>query len=79
MILLAIAASYFLWAELVVGPFNTSPIGTVTTGLPYPFLNSMELAERVTYYATNTALAVIALMIFFVLGWASVRIFGDRP
>ena len=42
-ILVGIAMTYFLWAEVIVSPLATSPVGSVTTGLPYPFLNNMEL------------------------------------
>ncbi|MEL6914757.1 MAG: hypothetical protein AAFP13_09660 [Pseudomonadota bacterium] len=79
LILVSIACLYFLWAELVVGPANDFPAGSVTTGLPYPFLNNLLPSERVGFYATNTALALGALAAFFGLGWFITRTFGDRP
>ena len=78
-VLLGIALSYFLWAELFVRPLNDAPVGSVTTGLPYPFLNALELGERVQFYAVNSALAVGVLGLFFALAWAVTRAYGDRP
>ncbi|MEM6477800.1 MAG: hypothetical protein AAF647_02015 [Pseudomonadota bacterium] len=78
-LLVGIALAYFAWAELIVGPLNDTPIGSVTTGLPYPFLNSMELADRIRFYAVNTALALGLLGLFFGLGRLIKRRFGDRP
>lgn len=78
-ILLAIAISYFLWAELVVSPLATSPVGTVTTGLPYPFLNDLELDGRIRFYAVNAGLAAGLLLVFFGIGWLVRMAFGDRP
>ncbi|MEO0486523.1 MAG: hypothetical protein AAF092_11485 [Pseudomonadota bacterium] len=77
--LVAIALSYFLWAELFVGPMNDEPIGTVTTGLPYPFLNNLELSGRIEFYATNSVVALVLLGVFFALGWGVKRAAGDRP
>lgn len=65
--LLAFIGVYLLWAELFVRRFNATPSGSVTSGLPYPFLNSMELADRLTFYATNMAMALLVLAAFAVL------------
>jgi hypothetical protein len=45
--LMGVIAVYVVWAELIVQPLNDSPRGTVTSGLPYPFLNSLELPEQI--------------------------------
>ncbi|MEM9438738.1 MAG: hypothetical protein AAGA15_17045, partial [Pseudomonadota bacterium] len=79
LILVGFALAYFLWAELVVAPLNDRPLGSVTTGLPYPFLNSLELSERVVFYATNSGVALVALAVFFALGRGVRRSLGDRP
>ncbi|MEM9351026.1 MAG: hypothetical protein AAGA47_12260, partial [Pseudomonadota bacterium] len=79
LILVGIALAYFLWAELVVAPLNDSPLGSVTTGLPYPFLNSLEISERVVFYGTNSGVALVALAIFFALGRGVRYSLGDRP
>ncbi|MEM6277555.1 MAG: hypothetical protein AAF714_11460 [Pseudomonadota bacterium] len=78
-VLLVISLSYFLWAELVVSPLADTPIGTVTSGLPYPFLNNMELAARIEFYATNAGLAAVLLVVFFAVGRIVQMAFGDRP
>jgi len=55
---------YLLWAELVVAPLNDAPAGSVTQGLPYPFLNDMAPWQRLRFYATTwvSGLAFIALL-----------------
>ncbi|MGR3502702.1 hypothetical protein [Pseudaestuariivita sp.] len=65
----AIIAAYILWAELFVQRFNVSPSGSVTSGLPYPFLNNLELAERAVFYGTNFGVALGMLGAFAGLGW----------
>jgi len=66
--LLLIIGAYVLWAELFVQRFNTKPVGSVTSGLPYPFLNSMELPERAIFYAVNAGTAMGLLVVFGVVG-----------
>ena len=66
----SIIALYVGWSELVVGPMNDSPIGTVTSGLPYPFLNNLTFDGRAVFYGSNFAVALVVLAIFFALGWA---------
>ncbi len=59
--LLAFIGVYLVWAEAIVQRYNTWPSGSVTSGLPYPFLNSMEWGERLAFYGTNMLLAVLVL------------------
>ena len=56
--LLGLIVAYVAWAELFVQRHNDVPAGTVTTGLPYPFLNSMEWPERAGFYGTNIIMAL---------------------
>lgn len=58
-----LVVAYTVWAEAVVRPTNDGPVGTVTAGLPYPFLNDMAVAERIRFYLSiyATGLAVIVL------------------
>ena len=63
--LVGFIAVYLLWAELFVQPYNAYPVGSVTSGLPYPFLNSMELGERLSFYATNVGMALVVLFGFW--------------
>ncbi len=78
-VLLSIVVLYLSWAELAVAPLNSSPVGSVTNGLPYPFLNNLELAGRMEFYAVNVVTAVVLLGVFFAFGWVMRRAFGDRP
>ena len=65
--LLGIVATYILWVELVVQPLNDTPIGDVTSGLPYPFLNDLELLGRAMFYGQTAVSAVIVLLVVFAL------------
>ena len=62
---LAIFIPYILWLEVLVRPFNATPVGTATSGLPYPFLNNMEQTERLGFYGTVIGTAVV----FMLIGW----------
>ena len=75
--LLAIIGAYVAWAELFVQRFNTKPEGTVTSGLPYPFLNSMEWAERANFYIFNAGTALALLLVFGAIGAVLYRVW--RP
>lgn len=75
LLLVGITAAYLIWAELVVQPLNVTPTGSVTSGLPYPFLNNLELPDRLTFYAGNVAASLAFLSVFFALGWG-VKRFG---
>jgi len=75
--LLAIIAAYVAWAELFVQRFNDRPVGDVTSGLPYPFLNSMEWSDRAMFYAVNGATAMGLLIVFGLIGALLYRVW--RP
>ncbi|MFT6076512.1 MAG: hypothetical protein ACJAZ1_003446 [Yoonia sp.] len=76
--IMGVIATYVLWAELVVQPMNDSPAGTVTSGLPYPFLNNLEIADRMGFYITNVTVGVALLLIFASFTWAFKRQFPAR-
>jgi hypothetical protein len=71
--LVLIVAVYVLWVEGIVQRLSDSPVGDVTSGLPYPFLNDLELAGRATFYASNAAVAIVLLGVFGALGWLIYR------
>ena len=73
-VLMSIVVGYVAWAELVVGPLNDSPVGDVTSGLPYPFLNDLDLAGRATFYGINIVVAIVVLLVFTALSFAMRRI-----
>lgn len=76
--LLAFCAAYFAWIEGVIRPLADSPMGAVTSGLPYRFLNDLEPAGRVEFYVTNAALALVVLALFYGVAWA-IRRWFPRP
>lgn len=59
--LLAVILVYVGWSELVIQPANARPVGSVTSGLPYPFLNNLEFSGRLVFYATSAASAMIVV------------------
>lgn len=73
--LFGVIAAYVAWAELVVGPMNDSPVGTVTSGLPYPFLNNLPFAGRAIFYGSNFAVALVLLLVFAAIAWLIRRTF----
>lgn len=67
--LIGIIALYLSWSELVVQPLNEKPAGSVTSGLPYPFLNDLPFSERLVFYSTNFIVALLLLCVFFAISW----------
>jgi len=74
-VLVSIVVGYLVWGELIQQPLNSTPLGDVTSGLPYPFLNNLELSERLTFYGVNLGFAVIVLLAFCALAAALRRFF----
>ncbi|MEM6307894.1 MAG: hypothetical protein AAF701_07905, partial [Pseudomonadota bacterium] len=68
--LVGAVVAYLTFSELFTAKFNDTPVGTVTTGLPYPFLNNLEFAQRLEFYATNVGVALVLLGVFTALAWA---------
>lgn len=73
--LMAVIVTYLLWAELVLQSYNHSPVGSVTSGLPYPFLNNLEWSDRMIFYTTNLATGAIILLIYAGMAWGIRRRF----
>jgi len=73
--LIGVIAVYVLWAEFVVQLMNNSPAGTVTSGLPYPFLNNLELADRMGFYITNAVVGIVLLLLYAGIAWGFRRRF----
>ena len=76
--LFAVIGAYVAWVELVVGPMNASPSGTVTSGLPYPFLNNLELSDRAVFYGVNFVVAIVLLLAFAGAAWLIRRTFPQQ-
>lgn len=66
---IVLGIAYPAWCELVLHPMNDKPVGTVTAGLPYPFLNNMEFGTRMIFYSFST----VANFVFILIGWAIAR------
>jgi hypothetical protein len=64
---LCVVASYLFWMEAVVRPFNFDRAGSVTSGLPYRFLNNMEFPERAGFYGQWTLGALLFLALCWIL------------
>lgn len=72
--LVGVIGCYIAWGELVLQRLNTSPSGLVTSGLPYPFLNNMELPERITTYGTYFGAALTILLVYAAIAWVVRRL-----
>ena len=68
--ILGICVIYIFWTEVLTGPLNTTPEGSVTNGLPYPFLNNMVFLERLSFYATT----IITGLGFYFTGWVLTKV-----
>ena len=68
--IVGICLLYVLWTEALTAPLNATPGGSVTSGLPYPFLNNMVFSERLIFYATTT----LTGLGFYFLGWLLTKI-----
>ena len=66
-LLVGLTGAYVLWVEVVVQRANETPVGTVTDGLPYPFLNSMEYADRLVFYGVTAGTGLVFLAGFWFL------------
>ena len=73
--LVGVIVVYLTWAEVFVGPMNATPQGSVTSGLPYPFLNNLAFTDRLTFYAINLATGLILLFVFAGIAWVVRRYF----
>jgi len=77
-VLVGLVVVYLTWAEVVVRPLNDTPVGSVTSGLPYPFLNNMVFGDRLFFYAANVGTAIVFLLVFTVLSLIVARVRGVR-
>ena len=50
----------------------------MTSGLPYRFLNDLELDGRLAFYGTNLGAGLAVLAAFLLLAWGISRLF-PRP
>lgn len=66
---LGVIAVYILWGEAVLQRLNDTPVGSVTSGLPYPFLNNLELSERMVFYGSNVAIGLVLLAVYAGIAW----------
>lgn len=73
---MATVVGYVAWIELFVGPYNDFPAGSVTDGLPYPFLNSMVFDERVGFYVTTGISGIVFLALLLTVSWLTRRFLG---
>ena len=64
----SVCVIYCLWIELVIKLLNSEPSGNITNGLPYPFLNDMNLHERIIFYLISIAVGILPMLILRQLG-----------
>lgn len=67
LVVTALPIAYLSWVEFVIRPMNDRPIGSVTEGLPYLFLNNLDVAGRAQFYATTT----VTMLVLMLLAWGA--------
>ncbi|PJI86020.1 FAR-17a/AIG1-like protein [Yoonia maricola] len=73
--LIGVIGAYIAFAELLWQPLNDDPSGSVTSGIPYRFLNDLEFADRAVFYAVNFGTALVLLVVFAGIAWGIRRQF----
>ena len=62
---LRICLLHIFWSKILISPLNNTPQGSVSNGLPNPFLNDMHLQDSVELYLTTITTALA----FYLVGW----------
>ena len=70
---LSVCILYCIWIEFVIAPFNLEPVGSVTNGLPYPFLNDMSSSERLVFYLISIVIGILPMLLSRYLGMAALK------
>ena len=77
--LLVFILAFVSFGEVFVQNLADFPQGSVTSGLPYPFLNDMEMLGRAIYYAQNALIGLVLLGLYGALTWGAYRVLDSRP
>ncbi|SFP90047.1 hypothetical protein [Tranquillimonas alkanivorans] len=72
--LVTLILAYVGWIELAVQPRLDWPQGSVTSGLPYPFLNDMAFDARLGFYAATGLSGLVLLAAGTGATWARRRV-----
>ena len=64
---IALVVAFIAWIEFAVAPLNATPIGSVTSGLPYPFLNDLDPGERATFYGQAATGGLLLMLVFHIV------------
>lgn len=75
---IVICIAYIIWSDAIVGPFDIEPVGSVTSGLPYPFLNDMTFTDRALFYDTAVATAFMMYAGFWLFSKLLPRLIGQK-
>jgi hypothetical protein len=74
---LLLSFAYVLWTEFVTGPLNNVPVGSMTAGLPYPFLNDMVLSDRLEFYGISILTGVFFYFLFWLIDRVGISYFSS--
>jgi len=74
--LAVMVVAYVGWIELLVAPRNSEPVGKVSTGFPYPFLNDMTPDQRGTFYGAIFVTGIAFILLFRLLSAVLRRLRG---
>ena len=74
----AVPILYVAWIEGILHKVNVTPEGSVTNGLPYLFLNDMDMSARLGFYGTTIVTMLMLFAVGAALSWVLRRI-GFSP
>ncbi len=77
--LVGLTLAYIVWIEGFVQRANAAPVGQITDGLPYPFLNNLTPPERAEFYVTTAVSGLMLLAGFAALAWLIRRLRPSGP
>ena len=66
---------YVSWIETFVHWLNISPVGKISNGLPYPFLNDLSAFDRTIFYSSNFIVSILFLGVFTAIAWLFRKVF----
>ena len=75
---MGVTVACVVWTEGLVGPLNDTPVGSLTSGLTYPFLNDLEMCGRTNFYATTIATALVFYLICCTVAWGMRKMRGQE-
>tara|TARA_Y100000588_G_scaffold370857_1_gene441520 strand:+ start:220 stop:888 length:669 start_codon:yes stop_codon:yes gene_type:complete len=62
-VIVGLFLAYIVWIELAVSRYNILPCGSVNCGFPYPFLNDLDITQRIIFYLGIWILGTVSFLL----------------